>query len=75
MTTIITLDESAYSIQRAGFWPRARLRSYQRRAGKATARWAAALKKKKSATAGPIGRSKSVRWAGTSVFVAVSKAR
>ena len=29
MMTIMTLDESAYSTQRAGFWPRARLRSYQ----------------------------------------------
>ena len=65
MTTIITLEENEYSIQRIGFWPRARCSSYQRRAGRAMAKWATALMRKKRATAGPIGRSQMERWAVT----------
>ena len=75
MTTIIRLDEKAYSIQRAGFWPRASLASYQARAGTATTKWAIALSRKNAATVGPIGRSKSWRWESTSVRVAGSQAR
>jgi hypothetical protein len=55
MMTIITLEDRAYSIQRAGFLPRARLRSYQRPAGNPTMKWAAALRRKKRATIGPVG--------------------
>ena len=40
MTTIITDELKAYSIQRAGFRPRASRRSYQARARKASVNWA-----------------------------------
>ena len=72
MTTIITLELNAYSIQRIGFWRRARRASYQPRAGKARTKWAIALMAKNEATAGPIGSSKRVRWAGRRVEVAAS---
>ena len=75
ITTIITLELRAYSTQRAGFWPRASIRSYQPRAGKATEKCAIALIRKKTATATPIGSSNSVRWAGTSAWATVSKVR
>ncbi len=75
MTTIMTLELSEYSSQRMGWMPAARRRSYQPRSGQASRKWAMALMNRKSATAGPMGSSKSVRWAGTSVSVAVSKVR
>src|SRR3972149_28109 len=75
ITTIITLEENVYSIQRAGFCLRASRRSYQRRAGKATMKCAIELMAKNEATATPIGNSNSVRVAGSRVRGAGSKAR
>jgi hypothetical protein len=75
MTTIMTLELKAYSIQRMGFWPRARWASYQRRAGNAMAKWAMALIRKNSATAGPMGMSQIERWAVTRCLVVSSKRR
>ena len=68
MTTIITLELRAYSIQRMGWMPVESRRSYQPRSGQASSAWAMALMKKNVATAGPMGSSNSARWACTSVL-------
>ena len=61
MMMIMTLELSEYSSQRMGWMPAARRRSYQLRSGQARRKWAMALMKRKSATAGPMGSSKSAR--------------
>ncbi len=59
MSTSMSEALTEYSYQRAGLMPRATFRSYQPRAGPATARWSIAASRRKAPTARSIRRSKS----------------
>src|SRR6186997_1195363 len=70
ITTIISDDESEYSIQRAGLMPRETFRSYQRCShGEASAVCATADTNRNAATSGPIRRRKSSSGAATRLSV------
>ena len=76
ITTIISEEDSEYSIQRAGWIPRVRLRSYQAcRRGEASAACAIAEMSRNAATSGPMRTRKSSSGTAMSLSVTLSMRR
>src|SRR5450755_3688343 len=76
ITTIISEEDSEYSIQRAGLIPRVRLRSYQLCSrGEASAACAIAEMSRNAATSGPIRTRKSTFGTATSLSATLSMRR